>query len=337
MIMLTRLSMISPLSFSLRIRSSAWAFAICLAFAALSASAQTSTQTLHLLAGWNAVHLRVAPTTDIAGVFAGTPVEVVSSWYPEKQKVAALQDLSAEPWKSAEWRTWQAGGKAGAFLNNLHALESGRAYLVKASSAVNVMVTGTVALERLRWHSQSFNLTGLPADPAAPATLAGFFAASPAHQPLRVFKLNAGRWQAVPGTAAIEPDTAYWVWCGEGSEYQGPLDVRAAQNPTLNSAEDAVTIGLLSTSATALPVRVTASGTLPLTGVTRERLTDAPPAAITASPLTFSANPGEPGQYRLSWASGATPAAGATSLLEFRAAGVRLTMPVRFAPAVSAP
>jgi hypothetical protein len=305
--------------------------------AALCARAQTTTQTLHLKEGWNAVHLRVAPVTDIAGVFAGTPVEVVSSWYPEKQKVVALQDLAAEPWKSAEWRTWQASGRAGAFLNNLHALENGRSYLIKASVAADVSISGTVGLNRLRWQSQSFNLTGLPADPAAPATLAGFFAASPAHQPLRVFKLNAGKWQSVPSSAAIDPEEAYWVWCGEGSEYQGPLDVRASENPTLNSSEDTLTVGLLSTTGATLPVRVTASGTLQLIGITRERLAGAVPAAINSTPITFSANPGEPGQYRLSWAAGTAPAAGAASLLEFRAAGVRLTMPVRFAPAVSAP
>ena len=303
---------------------------------AIGAQAQTSTQTLHLREGWNAVHLRVAPSADIAGIFAGTPVEVVTSWYPGKQKVSSLQDLSAEPWKSPEWRTWQASGRPGAFLNNLHALESGRAYLIKARRAAEVPVTGAVALDRLQWQSQSFNLTGLPADPESPATLAGFFAGSPAHQPLRVFKLNAGKWQSVSGTATIEPDAAYWIWCGEGSEFQGPLDLRLPENPVLADAASSFTVGLLSASATPLPVRVTATGSLPLTGITRERLAGAAPAVLATAPLTFSANPVEPGQYRIAWAVGAAPATGAASVLEFRSAGVRLSVPVRSA-AVTAP
>ncbi len=137
--------------------------------AALRAPAQTSSQTLQLQEGWNAVHLRVTPqASSVAAVFAGTPVEVVSSWYPEKQQVASLQDPAAEPWKSAEWRTWLADGRAGAFLNNLHALESGRSYLIKASTAATITVAGTLTLDRLAWHAQSFNLTGLPADPETP-------------------------------------------------------------------------------------------------------------------------------------------------------------------------
>ena len=78
-------------------------------------------------------------------------------------------------------------------------------------------------------------------------------------------------------------------------------------------------------------VRVTATGALPLEGVTRERIAGAAPAAISATPLTFTAEPVVSGQYRIAWAAGAVPAAGAASILEFRAAGVRLAVPVRSA------
>jgi hypothetical protein len=305
--------------------------AATLCLAVHGAQAQTTTQTLALNAGWNAVHLRVTPqASSVATLFAGTPVEVVSSWYPEKQKVASLQDPTAEPWKSAEWRTWQADGRAGAFLNNLHALESGRSYLIKAAAATTISVSGTVTLDRLTWHAQSFNLVGLPADPAAPATLGAFFAASPAHLPLRAFKLTTGRWQAVPATAAIDPSAAYWIWCGEGSEFQGPLDVRVSGNLGLSRAEtnSSTTVSLLSTSASPLTVTVTASGNFALTGITRERLAGISPALVSAVPLSFSASAGEPSQYRFAPAVGSPPVNGATSVLEFRAAGVRLSVPV---------
>ncbi len=299
--------------------------------AALRAPAQTSSQTLQLQEGWNAVHLRVTPqASSVAAVFAGTPVEVVSSWYPEKQQVASLQDPAAEPWKSAEWRTWLADGRAGAFLNNLHALESGRSYLIKASTAATITVAGTLTLDRLAWHAQSFNLTGLPADPEAPSTIGAFFASSPAHLPLRAFKLNAGKWQSAPATAVIDPSVAYWIWCGEESEFQGPLDVRVRGNLSLSrsGANSSTTVSLLSTSASPLPVVVTASGNLALTGMTRERLAGISPALVSTVPLGFSASAVEPSQYRFALPAGSEPAAGATAVLIFRAAGVRLSVPV---------
>lgn len=305
------------------------------AAATSEARAQYSTQTVVLQAGWNAVHLRIAPVGELSAIFAGTPVETVSAWYPEKQKVASLQDPGAEPWKSTEWRTWQGAGKPGAFLNNLHALESGKGYLIKARAAATVTLSGTVVRDRLRWQAQSLNLTGLPADPEAPATLAGFFANSPAHLPLRVFRLNAGRWQAVPGPTRIDPQAAYWIWCGEGSEYQGPLDVRIGGTLTLGGVEESFTLGLMGAAGTALPVRVTARGTLPLTGLARERLT--PPAGMRlgSTEITFTAGAGEARDYRIAWTAGATPATGSATVLELRAAGVRLAVPVNSGPAAA--
>lgn len=303
---------------------------------AVHADAQVSSQIVQLSAGWNSVHLQVVPDGTVGETFGGTPVDLVTTFYPEKQQVAALQDPAAEVWKNPEWRTWQPVGRPGDFLNNLHALEGGRAYLIRSTAAATLTVSGTLATGRLRWQAQSFNFTGLPADPESPATFAGFFANSPAHQPLRAYRLLTGKWHPVAPTAAITPGAAYWIWCGEGSEYQGPLDVRVTENPQLNTAEDSVTIGLLSTTGIALPVRITARGTLPLTAVTRERLTAATPAGLSSEPHTFSANPVDPGWYRIAWAAGAAPSAGAASLLEFRAAGVCLTVPVRSTPVVPA-
>ena len=313
--------------------------AIILAAAGLTLSkaiAQAEEQILNLKEGWNTVHLRVTSDNSVAALFGGTPVDLVTTWYPEKQKVSSLQDPASETWKNSEWRTWQAVGQPGAFLNNLHALESGRAYLIKARSATTVHLTGKVSAARLRWQAQSFNLTGLPADPAGPATFGAFFAGSAAHQPLRVFRLVTGNWQPVSAATAINPDEAYWIWCGEGSEFQGPLDVRVAENPVFNSSSESISVGLLSNSANSLAVQVTATGNLPLAGVTRQRFTNATVAVIGTSPTVFSASSGEAQDYRISCAT-ASPAAGSSSLLQFRAAGVRLTVPVRFIPSSSAP
>ena len=135
-------------------------------FTHLNANAQDAEQTLNLIDGWNAVHLRVTPDGTMASVFHGAPVELVTTWYPEKLKVSSLQDSAAEPWKNSEWRTWLASGLPGAFLSNLHAMESGRADLIKAPVAATIRSRGTPSADRLHWEAQSFNFTGLPADPA---------------------------------------------------------------------------------------------------------------------------------------------------------------------------
>jgi hypothetical protein len=301
-----------------------WLFALLAAFAS-PALAQTDSQTIQLQAGWNAVPLRVAPETEMGQIFAGTPVEMVTTWYPEKQKVASLQDLAAEPWKGTEWRTWQRSGRAGAFLNNLHALESGRSYLIKSASAATVTLSGKIEPTRLAWQPQSFNLTGLPADPAAPATLAAFFADSAAHRPLKAFRLVAGKWQAVPAASAIDPTIAYWIWCGEGSEFQGPLDVRVKGRAALNDGGATLSMDVLSPSAATLNVQITAQGTLPLSADLRQ---EAP--VLLSSGGSFAIGGGSNAQCRLSWAAGAAPTAGAQSLVTLRAAGVRLTVPVLF-------
>ena len=300
-------------------------------FAHLDANAQDAEQTLNLIEGWNAVHLRVTPDGTMASVFDGAPVELVTTWYPEKLKVSSLQDPAAEPWKNSEWRTWQVSGLPGAFLNNLHAMESGRAYLIKARAAATIRLRGTPSADRLQWEAQSFNFTGLPADPASPATFAGFFAGSAAHQPLRAFKMVAGNWQPVSANSTINPSEAYWIWCGEGSEFQGPLDVRVRENPILNSSSESFPIKLVSNSGSPMAVQVTATGSLPLAGISRQRSANATPVTLGSNPAVFSATAGEAQDYRISWAAAATPAVpGSSSVLQFRAAGVRLTVPVRF-------
>ncbi len=290
----------------------------------VDAGAQVASQVVQLTTGWNAVHVEVTPTGSVGEIFAGAPVDLVTTFYPEKQRVAALQDPAAEIWKNPEWRTWQPAGRPGYFLNNLYALEGGRAYLIRATAAATVTLSGTPATARLRWQAQSFNLTGLPVDPESPATFAGFFANSPAHQPLRAYRLVAGKWQPVSSSSAISPGVAYWIWCGEGSEFQGPLDVRTAGAAMIGEAGQSFTIGLLGKSTSLLTARITASGTLPLSIAPRDGSAEA--TLLGSSAASVPAGSGEALEYRFS--SQGTAVAGASSVLTFRAAGVRLTVPV---------
>lgn len=287
---------------------------------------QTAEQEITLQAGWNAVAIRVQPEGRLSDLFAGTSVEMVTTWYPEKLKVVSLQDLTAEPWKLAEWRTWQAAGQEGAFLNNLHALEAGRGYLVKAKTAGTIRITGALGMERLSWTAQSFNLVALPADPESPPDFASFFASSAAHRPMRIYKMQGGIWQAVRGTDRIDAHAAYWVWCGEGSEYQGPLDVRASGGLALQQPGDKTTVSLVNATSAPLEVKMTAAGELPLAAGP----TGSAALALGTIPTVFTANADGITPWQISRPVGTTTTSvGATTLLEIRAAGVLFTLPVR--------
>lgn len=281
--------------------------------------AQAASQTLRLAVGWNAVHLDVVPTGSVGEIMGGVPVDLVTTFYPEKQRVTALHDPAAEVWKNAEWRTWQAEGGPGAFLNNLHALEGGRAYLIRATAAATLTLTGAPATGRLRWQAQAFNFTGLPADPDSPATFAGFFAHSPAHLPLRAYRLVTGKWQPVTPTEPIKRGAAYWIWCDEGSEFQGPLDLRP-DGPGVIAEGGSFAVKLLGVSGLPLPVRVSATGSLAL-GIT-------PPDGFrsAALPAEVPAGAGEPLSYRFTTLG--VPVSGESAVVDFRAAGVRISLPV---------
>lgn len=149
--------------FSRRIASRSYLSCVAVFHAATMARADVVTnQIVTLQPGWNAVAMSVSTAGKLDQVFAGAGVEMVTTWSPEKLKVNSLLNVDEEPWKNSEWRTWQSADRPGAALNNLHSLESGRGYLIKARAAATVTLTGAVKLDRLRWQSQSFNLTGLP-------------------------------------------------------------------------------------------------------------------------------------------------------------------------------
>lgn len=183
-------------------------------------------QVLNLKPGWNSVFLELEPDEVSPEVlFAGKPIEMVTLWIPTAGKVLSLTDPSAEVGKSAEWHTWQPASSPSAFLNNLQALPSRAALLVKATSACEVTITGRPVFERVEWRGASFNFVGFDIDSAAPPTFGRFFDGSRAHEDLKIFRLLGNQWRKVRATDVMERGEAYWVWCREGSDFQGPLEV----------------------------------------------------------------------------------------------------------------
>lgn len=285
--------------------------------------AQVLSQAIVLQPGWNSVWLETQPDEpNPAVLFAGQPVEMITTFLPLAAKYTSLRDPNSDTWKDAEWRTWQPETASGAFLNNLHQLTAGQGYLIKATAAATVTIPGKARLHRLEWRPQSFNLVGLPVDPVAPATLGAFFANSSAHTPLRAFRLLNGKWVQASSAEQVQAGRAYWIWCGTGSDHQGPVSLRASSGGlALNAADSQGSVELRPAGAAAITVTLSASGSVPLIRLGGP--------AITA-PFSVIAPASEWTPVRFGLAS--TPTAHAASLLEIRAAGLLWRVPVTSNP-----
>ena len=241
--------------------------ALILPFTAHAATQRT--QSIALQAGWNAVFIEVEPAdTAPAVVFAGAPVEIVSTYYADRSPVEFLRDPAEQAWTDAGWSTWYAPSRQDAFLSKLHAIQANRPYLIKATAAYTLNLLGEVKFSSLEWQPNSLNLVGFHVDPAAPPTFATFFAGSEAHTGQSMYKLVSGHWKPVTNLSGepVRAGQAYWVGCAKGSIYQGPLTVTIPYGDKLDFGAQASvqTIQLVNTGTVPLAITVTDSGqTLP--------------------------------------------------------------------------
>ena len=183
-------------------------------------------QVIELREGWNAVYLELDPLEpEPEKVFAGKPVEMCALWLPSEAKVESLTAPDAIPRKASDWLVWQPESSPSAFLNNLHSLKARLSMLVKASEPTTITIAGHHSYQRMKWTAPSFNFVGFDVDPDASPTFARFFDGSRAHADLKIFELVDSKWQPVVAQQTVQRGKAYWVWCAEGSDFQGPLDV----------------------------------------------------------------------------------------------------------------
>lgn len=290
-------------------------------------AAQALDQVITLQAGWNAVFLEVQPANDAPEtVFAGQPVEMCAAWLPTAAKVESLTDPTALPKKSAEWHVWQPAESPSAFLNNLRSLKGRQALLIKATAAATFTVSGEPVFHRRAWVAPSFNFTGFDVDPAAPPTFARFFDGSRAHAAMKIYKLAAGKWQPVAGSETIQRGQAYWVWCNEGSDFQGPVDVSlplAGEGAlTLPNDGSAARVEISANGTVPVTLNVSTTGTLPLLQTTA----GSDEAALTA-PLSLPLSSTRK-ILTLRRALDAAPDT-ATSTITIKGGGMSLLLPVR--------
>ncbi len=213
------------------------AVAWTLVLPALPCAAQWITQTFNLAPGWNPVYLAVKPEpADCDTVFRDHP-EVTSVWRWDRQFNPVEFDVDpalvfAEP---DHWAAWLATNQPGYAARTLLALQSSRAYLIHVATnaaAFTWAVKGRPAVPRTEWLPNAFNLVGMPVNPAHPPTFTAYFAACPqvnagmgANQ---IYTINnQGQEFAVRNTAreTLQAGQAYWVKCGNITEYSGALDV----------------------------------------------------------------------------------------------------------------
>lgn len=187
------------------------------------------TQNIQLDSGWNAVYLEVEPLDgDPAALFEGTPIEIAAGYF---RPVTALEFVESPgevlPDRKG-WSVWYAPHRDDALLSNLYNIQAHHAYLIYVEEAYTWNLRGMPIYRSTQWHPNAFSLVGFPVDASGKPTLADFFAASKAHDPLKIYRLSGGKWALVtnPEAALMEPGAAYWAYSGGASAFSGPLKLQ---------------------------------------------------------------------------------------------------------------
>ncbi|MFT4638204.1 MAG: hypothetical protein ACI8T1_001523 [Verrucomicrobiales bacterium] len=230
-------------------------FALLLAVFLPTASAQTGSQDISLVAGWNAVWLEVEPNYPAGDPQAGLPrapedvfpIGVVTVASP-KPLVGLAEFFASDPtnvgtFNQAGWEQWHRPAGIG---DDLVAVTGNRAYLIEANAPLQFSLEGEVRFSRPTWTPDRYNLVGFGIN--GTISFQDFFAPSRGAHPVgKIFSLAAnGNWAVVGPGAPIGSDTAYWIFCSGQSDYMGPValdfDLAISGALSFGGPEDAVTV-----------------------------------------------------------------------------------------------
>jgi hypothetical protein len=194
------------------------------------------TQTVSLMAGWNAVFLEVEPF-DLAPakVFAGHPVDMVAAYFPHESPTQFVTNPGTQLFKVLGWGVWYAENRPDAFLKTLNSIYGQQAYLIHATQPFQWRVDGLVSMAKVRWQPDSYNLTGFAVAAQGAPAFEEFFAASNAHRGQPIYRLVNDVWKKVtnPSAETMRSGEAFWVYCKGSSDYQGPLSVETTEGEGL--------------------------------------------------------------------------------------------------------
>jgi hypothetical protein len=209
----------------------------CFAFFALTAStlhAQTATQTINLVNGWNAIWLEVEPQdangqalspTIAFNTATNTAITVIASPKPQSGLAEIFGDTpgaATGTFNQDGWERWQLPDIGN---NNLGMTTGNRGYLIKTTAPVTLSIMGNVSFDRPQWTPDRYNLVGFGIDQSI--TFDNFFTPSADAHPLgKIYTLGAGgSWSVVSSSANIADGKAYWIFSDGPSKYMGPVAV----------------------------------------------------------------------------------------------------------------
>lgn len=227
---------------------------------------QAATQAIVLKPGWNSVWIDVSPDDPApAAVFAGLPVEQVWGYFPKDRSVEFIDNPENGLWNKDSWNVYIPSGPE-AFLTNLFAIQSQRAYLIKFGGSSDTVLTldGTLAHRELKWRPKSYNLVGFPVDSATGGGGAGtFFLNEPALKNGAKYRLNnAGQWIPMLSSDVVRRGEAYWIYAEAATEFGGALKVKGSTD--FGAAAERGTVEITNTSAWPVNATVQAGGGFPL-------------------------------------------------------------------------
>lgn len=306
--------------------------------------AQTYTQRVTLLPGWNSVFLEVTPTDPTVGtVFGNAAVDSVWEARTRVSTVQFIQNQNEVVFNRAGWSVYVPTNRIESINNDLFAVSANHSYLVKISgtSAVTINITGRPSLKQQPFQADAYTLRGFNVDPAHPPTFQSFFGASPAHTDpttglvQNIYQLNNtnSQWQLVSPNDTLAPGVAYWVYTVGASSYAGPLSAATLIGDGLDydvaSSQLLLTLQNNTSSAATAVVSDLGFGSSPL-AYYQFAPGDLSPAWLNFSPSqSFVLNPGALQNLRLAIRRGQITATNYTTILQVAdGAGTRILVPV---------
>ncbi|MBL9128195.1 MAG: hypothetical protein JNL97_11130 [Verrucomicrobiales bacterium] len=192
----------------------------------------TTTQSLSLQAGWNAVWLEVEPR-DAAGqplapeaVFLDPAITTIASFVPGTATDEFLADTAEASLNREGWTAWYRSDPAR--RSTLNSVLGNRPYLIRAASAVTTSLVGEASLHNYRWVPDAYNLVGFGLVSGSEPSFSQFFGPAGDRHPVGlILKLNPadGSWVPVSAAEKMTKNAAYWVYAAGNSTYQGPFRV----------------------------------------------------------------------------------------------------------------
>ncbi|MEM9530888.1 MAG: hypothetical protein AAGA23_08210 [Pseudomonadota bacterium] len=271
-----------------------------------TAGAVSIQQSFTLQPGWNAIYVELEPDDkEIQNVFAGLPVRSVWRWIPPQPGVDFISDPAEGLLNVDGWYPYFPETEPESFLTSLFSVDANTAYLVniQSSSSVTLTITGQPRLERVRWNTDGFTLTGLPVAESGAPSFGEYFEASEQHSGQPVYRLGSGGvWELVssPYSLDVNSGEAYWVFTDGASAFQGPLeiDIEGDEDIEFGNASTDRLISLINngTADTVVTVSRGAGDAMPLAYELRDPETNEPsfpdlpaslPLNVTAGGVTY--------------------------------------------------